>query len=89
MYVIAFLIGIITLCATFHVVFTKKEGMVQEGSCDCCKCGWTSCDLCAKNRETCCGNSMGFDRYTFEPAEANFLAPYYMHVKNQQSSTKK
>lgn len=49
------------------ILGTRKEPyMVQKGSCDCCSCGWQSCDVCAANIKKCCGNKMGFQRYDFK-----------------------
>ncbi len=46
---------------------TRKElYTVQKGSCDCCSCGWQSCDVCAANIKKCCGSKMGFQRYDFK-----------------------
>ena len=44
----------------------KESFVVPNGLCDCCHCGWMSCQECERQRDTCCGSSgMGFDRYTF------------------------
>lgn len=71
------------------VSFIKSRRMetfedLQDGSCNCCKCGWTSCELCAENRARCCGDSMAFNRYSFKPEEAQLIDPLYPftpHVK--------
>lgn len=48
------------------VMSTKKERFdIQNGICDCCDCGWISCEECSLKREKCCGDNLDFDRYTF------------------------
>jgi len=48
------------------VLSSKKERFdIDNGICDCCDCGWMSCEQCSFNRQECCGDSIGFDRYTF------------------------
>lgn len=54
------------LLIVFTTLFsTKRELYVEKGSCNCCKCGWQSCDVCADNISTCCNKKMNFQRYTF------------------------
>ena len=83
-----FLLGIIGVCVLlWQIRGGSRERYMQGGACDCCKCGWQSCKTCAENRKACCGSSMGFDRYTFEPTDDKYaidpLYPLVRHVKNK------
>lgn len=55
------------LAAASIILTTKRETLeLDDGSCDCCSCGWQSCRACAANIGKCCGKGIGgFTRYTF------------------------
>lgn len=91
-YIATLLACIVVICAIRFPTSHERFEDLQDGSCKCCKCGWTSCELCAKNRAICCGNSMSYERYSFKPDEAQLIDPMYTyvpHVRYKQDSTPK
>jgi hypothetical protein len=63
--VLLFIIIIICAFSPNREKFAISKDDIPNGICDCCECGWISCDECETNRQKCCGNSLAFDRYTF------------------------
>ncbi len=57
-YIIILITIIIISC-----LIKRKEHYIEEGQCNCCKCGWMPCSKC--NPLKCCNNSFTYDRYTF------------------------
>jgi hypothetical protein len=61
-YILLLLLVVIMVC----FISNNKESFIQNGICECCKCGFISCKECSTRTVECCGNnSFAFDRYTF------------------------
>lgn len=66
MHILLLVVVIFLIYIVIDKIYDKKESYIQNGICDCCKCGFISCKECESKMTQCCGdNSFAFDRYTF------------------------
>jgi len=59
------MLGCLVVIMICVACFSPNEKFIVDGLCDCCKCGFISCQDCETRKTECCGNSFGFDRYSF------------------------
>lgn len=48
-----------------HLSVYREHFYIADGRCECCECGYMSCNECALVADKCCKNQFEFIRYTF------------------------